>query len=120
MIDSPRRPRLGQWISSKDRIERVHDSDANRIWKEVGADDELKAKPVNGIYIGYRTFSNGAMAKERDLRGPIAQMEYIPAAYFEVWLIIPNARHTPVPVLPSSVLQEFYHRKNIEAVGYGC
>ena len=57
--------------------------------------------PVDGIYIGYRTFSNGTVSYDYSAESVVSL--YRPEAYFEAWLIVPSERENPAPVLPEDV-----------------
>jgi hypothetical protein len=65
-------------------------------WKrEADMYSFTSAKPVTGIYIGKRTYSNGITGSPED------GCPYEPKEHFEVWLIVPNERSKPVPVYPA-------------------
>lgn len=96
------RPKLGQIIKASDRIRRgyVHTRQPQswrNEWEPFRA--KLKAKPVFGIYIGWRTYSNG---KVEIYDGS----EYTADWWFEAWLIVADERQKPVPVLPADVVWE--------------
>lgn len=54
-----------------------------------------RPNPVKGIYIGYRTGSNGHKHYEDD-----CGFIYQPEDVVEYWLIVPDARERPVKVFP--------------------
>jgi hypothetical protein len=54
---------------------------------------------VDGIYIGYRTYSTGTTEYDSEYGH-----EYGAEEYYEVWLIVPDPRQKPVPVWPEDVL----------------
>jgi len=103
-----KRPKLGQKVRAHDRLVRrcwskPHHTLKNRSylvkgWRQYG-DSILKAKPVEGIYIGYRTYSTGTVHWDSDYGN-----EYTPEEWYEVWLIVPNVRSRPVPVFPKDVV----------------
>jgi len=98
------RPRLGQKIQARDRLRRITRrqglGSAFRSMWVLCQERPLKAKPVEGIYIGHRTYSNGRKWYGGDDEGTLYQAD----EWFEVWLIIPSARENPVPVMPEDTV----------------
>ena len=52
----------------------------------------MKPKPVEGIFVGWRTYANGTY--------DYSDCYFEGTERFEVWLIVPDIRSKPVPVLP--------------------
>lgn len=59
-------------------------------------------KPVEGIYIGWRTYANGVVEGGMNWDDPAC---FVPKEYIKVALIVPHARANPVPV-PYSTMEE--------------
>ncbi len=105
------RPALGQRVRARDRLVRdwryvEREARDERYWRRAGERRrgrppipgwEPAPAPVEGMYIGYRTFSNGRAEWTGDSWG------YVPQRHFEVWLVVPSDRENPVPVLPEDV-----------------
>lgn len=101
-----KRPPLGARVRAKDRISRYLTGETRRHnewwerWKRHGDRGSwAKPEPVEGIYVGYRTISDGYMLRESDEMGFV----WVPKDYFEVWLIVPNERSNPIRVFPIDV-----------------
>jgi hypothetical protein len=88
------RPKLGQRVSATDRLVRRHPNNGKRREWQRFVNFVLKAKPVEGIYVGFRTYSNGAVSYDGD------GVQWWPDITFEVWLVVPGPRQNPVPVFP--------------------
>lgn len=100
------RPPLGARVRAKDRISRFLTGQTRRSnerwerWKRRGDRGSwAKPEPVDGIYVGYRTISDGYMVWVSDEVGSV----WVPKEYFEVWLIVPNERGNPIRVFPTDV-----------------
>lgn len=100
------RPALGARVSASDSLVRVTDYTRNgdwrqlmKLWIRAGERPALKSQPVNGIYIGYRTYTDG----ERIYAGD-GVYGFHPHERKEVWLVVPSERQKPVPVLPEDVV----------------
>jgi hypothetical protein len=101
------RPELGQKINAKDRLIRTEIRKEGEGWRRGGwrkgwrrrGEGVLPARPVDGIYIGYRTYSTGTTEYDSEYGH-----EYGAEEYYEVWLIVPDPRQKPVPVWPEDVL----------------
>ena len=99
-LKKPRRPKLGQMIQATDRLERVQRNTHGgvvKIWTRWGDVPAFRARPVQGVFMGYRTRSNGRIEYNREYTA------WYPSDYFEVWLIVVNRRENPVLVLPADV-----------------
>ncbi len=101
-IGKRRRPALGQELHAADRLYRSKEySQAHgRIfrhwqrWRErLGG--SLGPRPVDGMYIGHRIYSNGSVEIWGD-----DMTTFHPTESFEAWLIVPNENSAPVAVLP--------------------
>lgn len=105
-----RRPRLGQMVYASERLRRITrrkglGSAFRSYWLRYSASRiPLKARPVKGIYIGHRTYSNGRKWYGGDDEGN----QYQADEWFEVWLIVPTARENPVPVMPEDTVWSHY------------
>lgn len=94
------RPELGQKIKATGRLVRWERwNPAGGTTKKYWAPDD--SGPVEGIFIGYRTLSNG----HRQLLNSDEGYAYTPTEYIDAWLIVTDPRHRPVFVLPSEVDQ---------------
>ena len=99
------RPTLGERIAASDRLVRVTEyakpdnggwSNVLKKWVRCGDRPVLKPKPIEGIYVGFRTYADG----RREYLGAEYGIAFHPSSYREVWLIVPSERQAPVPVLP--------------------
>jgi len=88
------RPKLGQRVSARRRLER------HEKWRSKGGVTAkfwaIKLKPIEGVYVGTRTLSNGSRQLQNYEEGYI----YTATDYFEAWMIVENERRRPVFVLP--------------------
>ena len=106
MAKNIQRPRLGQKIQANERLRRITRHQGlgpgfRSFWQRYAeARIPLKAKPVEGIYIGHRTYSNGRKWYGGDDEGNLYQAD----EWLEVWLIVPSARENPVPVMPEDTV----------------
>lgn len=91
------KPVLGQRVTAKDRLRRWGNFGAKQTWETFGSQAAFKSMPVSGIYIGYRTKSNGHTEFDYDCH------YWVPSEYFEVWLIVETDRTNPIYVLPQDV-----------------
>lgn len=96
-VDVIKRPILGQRVASTDRVHRNCASDGKQTWKRFGDIAAFKPQPLSGIYVGYRTISNGHINYVYD--GSV----WVPSDYLEVWLIVATDRTNPVKVMPQDV-----------------
>lgn len=91
------RPTIGATVSADHRMIRATmypsatSNERHRIWHR-------HEKAVHGLYIGYRTVSDGRVDYYPD-----EGSEYVPEKHFVVWLIVENERHNPVRCLPEDV-----------------
>lgn len=88
------RPVLGQRVTATHRLKRATiqcRDGAFRKWERI----DWKVGQYEGIYVGRRTYSDGAAGK------PEHGGAYIPINRFEVWLIVENTSKNPIAVLPS-------------------
>lgn len=91
------RPPLGARIRSSHRLRRGCEyDDRPGGWSKKWHRIDWKRDDYEGMYIGYRTFSNG----EITLLGE-GGTAYEATEHFEAWLIVPDERSVPIPVLPS-------------------
>jgi hypothetical protein len=90
-----KRPALGQQIKASDRLIRFLGPDGQKEWDRASRHLRCSPKPVNGIYIGRRTYANGIAEWNGDW---IATWK--PNKHIEIWLIVPGEHNKPVPVLP--------------------
>ncbi len=84
------RPEMGQQITASHGLVRCRGE--RREWKRR----MRQRAPLSGIYVGYRTYADGNV----EWYGPEEGNFFKPDFYYEVWLIVPNERTNPVPVLP--------------------
>lgn len=89
-----RKPKLGQKITSTDRLYRKHTDNQGKEWTRFGDIAALRPQPVSGIYVGSRTKQNG-------------NTDYFPeysvwnkTGQVNVWLIVESDRTNPICVLP--------------------
>jgi hypothetical protein len=87
------RPKLGDKIIALASLERI-----------AGSHWERKLKTISGMYIGWRTYSDGIMISDRDEYGYPIDYYYQAKEYFEVWLIVVDPRQNPIPVLRKDCL----------------
>lgn len=92
------RPELGVSIVSANRLKRVKTSEGNggyiAEWKQIPT-------YTSGIYIGYRTLSEGKVWWHYD-----EGYEYEATKFFEAWLIVVDDRTNPIYVLPEECIWE--------------
>lgn len=91
------RPPLGARIKSDYRLWRgsVHEDRPDgwgKKWHRIDGEPGEYA----GMYIGYRTYSNGRITFVGD-----GGLSYEATEHLEAWLIVPDERSAPIPVLPS-------------------
>jgi hypothetical protein len=82
---------LGAEVSSPTRLFR-RQTGKKRTWVPVD-------HPVEGIYIGWRTYSNGEIEWSYD-----EPTVWHPKEYLKVALIVPSIREAPIPVLFSEMV----------------
>ena len=89
---------LGAKVTATKRIFRhqLEGVKANR--KEWYTPNWARHKPINGIYIGVRTYQNGTVEWEDDVG-----MTFMPDEWIKVALIVTDARQKPIPVLYSDM-----------------
>ena len=80
---------LGQRVTAPGRLFKQRDG-PKRGWHK----QSWKQKPVEGIYIGRRTYACGVVTWEADYG-----MVFHPQSYLSVGLIVTDTRHNPIPVL---------------------
>lgn len=89
------RPALGEKRTIKMRAERQK----RRIggwWDREITWSSVEIKPVEGIYIGWRTVFDGGTEYLGDEEGIAFHQD----APHEVWLFVTNPRHNPIRVFP--------------------
>lgn len=88
------RPKLGQQIRARRRLVR------REKWRSKGGVTAkfwaITLAPIEGIYVGTRTLSNGT----RQLQNYDEGYVYTASDYFEAWMIVEHERRKPVFVLP--------------------
>jgi hypothetical protein len=84
---------FGDWVEAPCKLLRRHGLNGNRFW--------LKGpRPVSGMYIGWRTYSNGKLITDwGEGIFEYDEVYYKPEDHFKVALIVPNERAAPVAVM---------------------
>ena len=92
------RPALGQWVTCSDRMYRRWDYHTKTYvrWAEFIPGGP---KPIEGIFVGYRTIQDGYTEWGGEECGNI----WNPTKYKEAWLIVTDPRHAPIKVFPEDV-----------------
>lgn len=81
---------LGQKVVGGPRLRRKFKREGRKEWEPY----ESGHQTIEGIFIGWRTYSNGKSEYE-DSCGYI----FTPDKYFKVALIVPHIRANPIPVM---------------------
>jgi hypothetical protein len=90
------RPTLGQTVEATDTLRRQwrrHEEGLGHLKKWIRFGSFLKPRPIVGIYIGWRTSSNGYIRYDDGA-------SYQAIEHFETWLVVTSDRKNPVHVLP--------------------
>jgi hypothetical protein len=94
-----KKPKLGQRVRAKDQLARKMHHNGRKEWVRY-VDYIRRAKPIEGIYIGCRTYQNGRTMGGYHRDDPLY---FEPDGYVSVWLIVRRGNENPVPVLPEDV-----------------
>lgn len=90
------RPVFGQRVRVNAKLVKRYDRPqfkypVNTTWQRI-------AYNVEGIYIGFRTLSEGCI--DADYEDGYTYRYFIPKRHMKVWLIVINERSNPIYVLP--------------------
>lgn len=98
--DKPQRPEFGSRVRATTTVmsaKRGNSYERNHYHINV----KHKSDPIEGIYVGYRTLSDGKVWWVDEEVG--YSFAVTPGTAREVWLVVPGPRRNPVRVDPASV-----------------
>jgi len=90
-----RKPKLGQFITSSDRLVRTRKYNGQKDWIRRGGRTGFRPAPVQGWYMGSRTKQNGYTDSDGDYA-----TWFVRTGSREVWLIVVKDRENPIFVSP--------------------
>lgn len=106
-----KRPTLGQWCTltgfAMKNMEVAYTKDGRFDHAITTFERVPRATPVEGMYIGFRTWSVGRTDMEYEYGAYGTQLsswkQYRAKEYREVWLFVTSERSTPISVFPEDV-----------------
>ena len=86
--------KLGDRVKAPCRLFRAHGPNWEKFWRKG-------ATPVEGMYIGWRTYANGKIVTSTDdaWHGEITIQEWKGESWFKVGLLVKGERSAPVAVM---------------------
>lgn len=104
-MNENKRPEFGQRITFKGRATKKHYRlhGENRTRWHSGYDWKPRE---TGIYIGWRTVSEGVTRIDYDLDGQVCGKYFTATTYKEVYLIAINDRTNPIRIFPDQVIDD--------------